>query len=84
MLDEKDPEGAVQIERAVKLARERWWTWDEVQELLLLGQARLLLGEREAARAALDRCVELALVLGERRILQEAGRLLQSLRSPST
>ena len=79
VLDEKDPEGAEQIERSVKLARERWWTWDEVQELLLLGQARLLLGEKEAARKALDRCVELALVLGERRILQEAGRLLRSL-----
>jgi hypothetical protein len=79
VLGEKDPEGAEQIERSVKLARERWWSWDEVQELQLLGHARLLLGDKVAARTALERCVELALVLGERRILEDAGKLLRSL-----
>jgi serine/threonine protein kinase/tetratricopeptide (TPR) repeat protein len=79
VLGEKDPDGAEQIERSVKLARERWWSWDEVQELQLLGHARLLLGDKVAARTALERCVELALVLGERRILEDAGKLLRSL-----
>ncbi|MBN1772602.1 MAG: protein kinase [Deltaproteobacteria bacterium] len=82
VLGEKDASGAEQIERSLQLARERHWVWDEVQELYLLGHARLLLGRPAEARGTLERCVELARQHGERRLLQEAGRLLASLGTP--
>ncbi|NMC69944.1 MAG: protein kinase [Myxococcales bacterium] len=79
VLGERDPLGAEQIERSLQQARERHWVWDEVQELYLLGHARVLLGRPAEAREALARCMELARQHGERRLLQEAGRLLASL-----
>jgi serine/threonine protein kinase/tetratricopeptide (TPR) repeat protein len=79
VLGERDPSGAEQIERSLRLARERYWTWDEVQELYLLGHARILLGQPAEAAETLARCVELARQLGERRLFQEASRLLASL-----
>ena len=85
VLGERDASGAEQIERSLRLARERHWAWDEVQELYLLGHARLLLGQPAEAGETLALCIELAKQLGERRLLQEAGRLLASLGStPAT
>lgn len=82
VLGERDPLGAEQIERSLRLARERHWVWDEVQELYLLGHAQILLDRPAEARETLARCVELARQHGERRLLQEAGRLLASLGPP--
>jgi len=79
VLGERDPLGAEQIERSLRLARERYWTWDEVQELYLLGHAQVLLGRPAEARETLRRCAEMARQHGERRLLQESGRLLASL-----